>query len=276
MKILSKEILAQVNGTRTTQIVVSAPDIANNAKPGQFVVLMVTAQGERVPLTIVDKDKNTGTITLIFQEIGFTTKLLGKLKVKSSLFSLTGPLGKPTEIKNYGKVIIVGGGVGIAEAYPVARALKEVSNEIISILGARTKDLVILKDEVKEVSDKLFFVTDDGSLGEKGLVTDVLMKILKEDLRINLVYCVGPVIMMRKVSELTKEYKIKTVVSLNTIMLDGTGMCGSCRLKESGKTKFCCVDGPEFDGHAVDFNELSMRQKRFLKQERESLKRINP
>ena len=271
MKIVTKESIAK----DLTKFVIESSLIAKKAQPGQFIVLMVSEAGERIPLTIVDTDKDKGLITIIFQEVGYTTKLLGRLGVGDSLYSLVGPLGKPTEIKNYGKVIVVGGGVGIAELLPVVKALKGAGCEITSILGGRTEKLVILRDQVKEFSDQLYITTDDGSLGEKGLVTDPLRRLLGEVPGWGLVFCVGPVVMMKAVSELTRPYDIKTIVCLNAIMVDGTGMCGGCRVTVDNKTKFTCVDGPDFDGHKVDFKELMTRQKRFLKHEDQSLCKLD-
>ncbi|EKD26572.1 MAG: hypothetical protein ACD_79C01117G0002 [uncultured bacterium] len=275
MKILSKSIVADVQNTRLTKYVIDSPMIAKKAQPGQYVILMVKEEGKRIPLTLVDSDKEKGTITLIAQELGYSTKLLGTLKEGDSLYSLAGPLGQPTHIDNYGKVLIVGGGVGIAELYPIVKALKQAGNTIYSILGSRTSQLLILKDEIGKYSDQLFITTDDGSEGEKGFVSTVLDRILKKDPDFNLVHCVGPVPMMRVVSNVTKPYKIKTIVCLNAIMLDGTGMCGGCRIIEDGKTKFCCVDGPDFDGHLVDFDDLVNRQKRFVEEEKQSLKKLS-
>lgn len=275
MKIITKEIIADTQGTRLTRFVIQSPLIAQKAQPGQFIILMVKEEGERIPLTIVDTDLKQGTVTLIVQEIGYSTRLLGTLNPGDSLYSLVGPLGHPTEVKNYGKVLIVGGGVGIAELFPIVRVLKKAGNIIYTILGARTKELLILKDAIEEYSDKLYIATDDGSLGEKGFVSDTLKKILKNDSDFQLVYCVGPVPMMKAVSEITRPYGIKTLVCLNSIMLDGTGMCGGCRLVESGKSKFCCVDGPDFDGHQVDFDDLLNRQGRFIDEEKESLKKLS-
>ena len=267
MKIIQKETIAE----NLTKFVIESRLIAKKALPGQFIVLMVSEAGERIPLTIVDTDKTEGLITIIFQEVGYTTKLLGKLGVGDSLYSLVGPLGKPTEINNYGRVIVVGGGVGIAELLPVVKALKEAGCEITSILGGRTENLVILRDQVKQFSDQLYITTDDGSLGEKGLVTAPLKRLLSEASDWGLVFCVGPVVMMKVVSDLTKEYKIETIVCLNAIMIDGTGMCGGCRVRVNNETKFTCVDGPDFNGHQVDFKELMTRQKRFLQHEDQSL-----
>lgn len=267
MRIISKKILADIQGTKITSIKIEAPSIAKKAKPGQFVVLMVTEQGERIPLTVVDADINSGVITLIFQEAGFTTKILGKLKEGDSLFALAGPLGHPTEIKKYGKVVLVGGGVGIAEIYPVAKALKLAGNNVITILGARTKDLLILENELKNASSQIYIATDDGSYGRKAFTTDIL----KEELGkggVDLVYAVGPIPMMKRVSQVTAGFNVKTLVSLNALMVDATGMCGCCRVTVLGQTKFSCVDGPEFDAHGVDWAELEKRNKIYLDKEK--------
>ena len=271
MKVIGKKILVQTKETRIIQLEVLAPQIIQKAKPGQFVVLMVEEKGERIPLTIVDKNKDKGTLTLIFQEVGLTTKLLGKLNPGDYLYALVGPLGNSTEIKNYGKVILLGGGVGIAEIYPVALDLKEAGNHITTILGARTKDLLILEKELKEISDELYVSTDDGSYCRKGFVTDILKEILTQAqgaTTYNLVYAVGPITMMKKIAQLTKDYNIKTIVSLNALMVDATGMCGCCRITLGGKTKFSCIDGPEFDGHLVDWEELEKRNKIYLDKEK--------
>jgi len=271
MKVIGKKILVQTKETRIIQLEVLAPQIIQKAKPGQFVVLMVEEKGERIPLTIVDKNKDKGTLTLIFQEVGLTTKLLGKLNPGDYLYALVGPLGNSTEIKNYGKVILLGGGVGIAEIYPVALDLKEAGNHITTILGARTKDLLILEKELKEISDELYVSTDDGSYCRKGFVTDILKEILTQAqgaTTYNLVYAVGPIPMMKKIAQLTKDYNIKTIVSLNALMVDATGMCGCCRITLGGKTKFSCIDGPEFDGHLVDWEELEKRNKIYLDKEK--------
>ena len=267
MKIIHKETLAQTQDTKITKLEVLAADIARKAKPGQFVVLMACAEGERIPLTIVNKNLEKGTITLIFQELGLTTKLLGRLNTGDSLYALVGPLGHATEIKNYGKVILVGGGVGIAEIYPVAKALKEAGNVLEIILGARTKDLLILEKELKGLSDAFYITTDDGSYGKKGFTTDILAELLKKD-KFDLVYAVGPIPMMKRVSSVTKDFGVKTIVSLNAIMVDGTGMCGCCRVDVAGKTQFSCVDGPEFDGHLVDWELLSKRNNVYTDKEK--------
>lgn len=271
MQILDKKVIVEVQGVRITYMQILAPDIAKEVKPGQFVVLIVNEVGERIPLTVLDKDKDKGTITLIFQEVGLTTKLLGKLNPGDLLYALAGPLGHPTEIKNYGKVILVGGGVGIAEIYPVAKALKEKGNYVTTVLGARTKSLLILEEELRKSSDELHICTDDGSYGEKGFTTDILKDLLTQDARRKtqdaLVYAVGPIPMMKKVSSVTNDFNIKTLVSLNALMVDATGMCGCCRVTVGDQVKFSCIDGPEFEAHGVDWQELEKRSKIYLDKE---------
>jgi ferredoxin--NADP+ reductase len=273
-KIVDKKLLGEFANTKIIEIKILAPIIAQHYQPGQFVILMVVENGERIPLTITETNLSSGTITLIFQEVGFTTKLLNKLNIGDNLYHIVGPLGKPTEIKFYGTVVLVGGGVGTAEIYPVAKALKEKNNKIITIIGARNKNLVILEDEFRKISDELFITTDDGSYGRKGLVTDVLQEVINKE-KIDIVYAVGPVVMMKAVSQLTKNFNIPTVVSLNTIMVDGTGMCGSCRITYDGKIKYVCCDGPEFDGHKVDWDEVLKRSKTYIEQEQKILS-LNP
>ncbi len=265
-KILFKQELAP----NIKKIVLEAPLVAKKVLAGEFVVLIVDEKGERVPLTVVDSNKEKGTITLIFQEVGKTTYKLGELKAGKVILNLLGPLGRATEIKKLGTVVTVGGGVGIAEVYPVTRAFKEAGNSIISIIGARTKDLLILEKELREMCDELFITTDDGTYGRRGFVSDVLKEIIGSGIekKADLVYAVGPVPMMRKVSQLTRPYGIKTLVSLNPVMVDATGMCGSCRVSVGGETKFGCVDGPEFDGHLVDFAQLQKRLNLFSEQEK--------
>lgn len=260
MKILKRSVIADYSGTKIIGIDILSPDIARKAMPGQFIALMVSDKGERIPLTVVGTDKDAGSITLIFQELGFTTRLLGKMKAGDSLYSLVGPLGHATDIKNYGKVVLVGGGVGIAEIYPVAKALKASGNHITTILGARTKSLLILEDELKAVSDEFLVATDDGSYGRKGFTTDILDEELRKQKR-DLVYSVGPIPMMKRSASVTSKYGVKTIVSLNAIMIDATGMCGCCRVTIGGKTLFSCVDGPEFDAHQVDWDELVKRNR---------------
>ncbi len=273
-KIVDKKLLGEFANTKIIEIKILAPIIAQHYQPGQFVILMVVENGERIPLTITETDLSSGTITLIFQEVGFTTRLLNKLNIGDNLYHIVGPLGKPTEIKFYGTVVLVGGGVGTAEIYPVAKALKEKNNKIITIIGARNKNLVILEDEFRKISDELFITTDDGSYGRKGLVTDILQEVINKE-KIDIVYAVGPVVMMKAVSQLTKNFNIPTVVSLNTIMVDGTGMCGSCRITYDGKIKYVCCDGPEFDGHKVDWDEILKRSKTYIDQEQKILS-LNP
>jgi ferredoxin--NADP+ reductase len=252
---------------------VKAPLIAKKAQAGQFIILRIDEKGERIPLTIADFDKKKGTITIIFMEVGKTTKQLGALNVGDSLLNFVGPLGQPTEIKNYGNVVCIGGGVGIAPLYPIVKELKNAGNYIISILGARNEKLLMLEKEIKEFSSEFYVTTDDGSKGQKGFVSNVLQKLIDDKKKIDIVWAIGPIIMMKVVSDLTKKYNIKTIVSLNPIMVDGTGMCGGCRVFIGGETKFACVDGPEFDGHKVDFDNLLIRNRRFIKQEGVSLKK---
>ncbi len=271
MKIFDKKILAEANGARIVRIEILSGHIASAAKAGQFVVLMANEDAERIPLTIVSADKAKGTITLIFQEAGYTTRLLGKMNIGEELYAVAGPLGHPTEIKKTGNIILIGGGVGIAEVYPVAKAFKEAGNRTTTILGARTKDLLILEKELKNVSDEVHIVTDDGSYGKKGFVTDALKEILSGPSSLApgaLVYAVGPIPMMKAVSSLTKEFKIHTIVSLNTIMVDATGMCGCCRVTIGGQTKFSCIDGPEFDAALIDWDELTNRNRIYTEQEK--------
>ncbi len=267
MKILNKKILADAQGTRIFRLDISSPEIAKNSKAGQFVVLMVKKEGERIPLTVVDADAQKGVLRLIVQEAGLTTALLGRAEVGDELYALVGPLGHPTPIKKYGRVIVVGGGVGIAEIYPVARALKGAGNDVIAILGSRTKKLLILEDEMKKVCDECHIMTDDGSYGRRGFTTDLLQELL-ERTKCDLVYAVGPLPMMKKVSDVTKNHNGPVLVSLNAIMVDGTGMCGCCRVSVGGKTRFSCVDGPEFDAHAVDWDELMKRNNRYAQKEK--------
>jgi len=267
MKILDKDVLADYQGVRIVRLTIQAPDIAAKARAGQFVVLMVREEGERIPLTIVQADPGKGTIVLIAQEAGLTTKLLAGTKAGDSLHSIVGPLGHPTDIKKYGKVILVGGGVGIAEIYPVARALKNAGNHVISIIGSRTKELLILERELKEASSECIIMSDDGSYGRKGFVTQALKELLEKS-TYDLVYAVGPIPMMRAVSAVTKPFSIPTLVSLNAIMVDGTGMCGCCRVTVAGKVKFSCVDGPEFDAGQVDWQELLNRNSIYTEKEK--------
>ena len=266
-KVLKKEILAP--GIKRT--VISAPLVAKKAKVGQFIILRVDEQGERFPLTLVDWDEKEGTITLIFQEVGVSTKKLGKLQVGDYVKDVFGPLGNPSEVKKYGIVAVVGGGVGTALTYPQVSALKKAGNRVISILGARTSDLLLLEKELAELGDELYISTDDGSKGAKGFTSDVLKRLLDKGRRFDYVFAVGPTLMMRAVAEVTRPYGIKTVVSLNPIMIDGTGMCGGCRVTVGGETKFACVDGPEFDAHKVDFRELMNRLAVYQEEEKKAI-----
>lgn len=239
--------------------------------PGQFVVLRVNEEGERIPLTVADAIPDMGILVIVFQEVGKSTKLLGTLNEGDSILDLIGPLGLPSHIEMFGTVVCVGGGVGTPEIFPVARALKQAGNKVISIIGFRNKDIILMADEMKSVSDELIVATDDGSNGNKGFVTDMLKKVIDRGEKVDHVFAVGPVIMMKMVSKLTEPYKIPTVVSLNPIMLDATGMCGVCRVDVGGVTKFACVDGPEFDGHKVDFDMLMARLRTYLPEEKRSL-----
>ena len=250
------------------QYKIKAPLIAKKRKAGQFVVFRLNEMGERVPLTIVDSDNNDGTITIIMQEVGKSTAMLGNMIPGDMILDIVGPLGKPTHIENFGIAVCVGGGIGTAPVYPIAKALKEAGNKVISIIGARNKSLLILEKEMRAVSDEMHITTDDGSYGHHGFVTQVLQNLIDEGVKIGLVVGIGPVPMMRAVGNTTKPYSIPTVVSLNPIMVDGTGMCGACRVTVGGKTQFVCVDGPEFDGHQVDYGELILRNRSYLKEEK--------
>jgi len=268
MKILKKNILVDSSGTKITRLDIHSPDIAKKAMPGQFIALMASAEGERIPLTVVDTNKEKGIITLIYQELGLTTKLLGRLDAGDSLYSLVGPLGHATDIKRYGNIILIGGGVGIAEIYPIAKAMKKAGNHITIILGARTKELLILEKELGAASDEIHITTDDGSYGEKGFVTDVLKRLLTQTADARLIYAVGPIPMMKRVAAVSKPFNIKTVASLNALMVDATGMCGCCRVTVADKVRFSCVDGPEFDAHEVDWDELEKRNRIYDEKEK--------
>lgn len=270
-EILSKEVLAQ----SVTKFVVHAPYVARKHKAGNFVIIRVNDHGERIPLTICDSDADRGTITIIAQTIGKTTKLLSMQNAGDSLLDVAGPLGNPTPIHNFGTVVCIGGGVGTAEVYPIASALKKAGNKLVTIVGARTKELVILEKELRGISDEYFITTDDGSYGKKGLVTNALDEYLKKDPDVKGVYAIGPIIMMKAVSDFTKPLDISTFVSLNPIMMDGTGMCGACRVSIAGEMKFACVDGPEFNGHDVDFEELMTRNRSYADLEKVSVERFD-
>ena len=247
------------------------PDIAKRVKPGQFVVLRADDTGERIPLTVADFDREKGQITVIFQEVGASTKKLSRLDVGGIVLDVVGPLGKASHIEKFGTVVCVGGGVGVAPVYPIAKALYQAGNKIFSIIGARNKEMLILEDEMRAISHELLVTTDDGSYGRHGFVTDELTRLIQEGNQIDLVLAIGPVVMMRAVAEVTRPYNIKTVVSLNSIMIDGTGMCGGCRTTVGDETKFVCVDGPEFDAHKVNFKELMQRQQMYGREERRAM-----
>jgi ferredoxin--NADP+ reductase len=258
-KILEKEIL---NPT-VTKMVIDAPFVAKRAKAGQFIILRVAQEGERIPLTIADSDAEKGTVTIIFQIVGKTTMLLNALNEGEELVDFVGPLGTPSEIEGE-NVCIIGGGVGCAIAYPTAKAFHKAGAKVTSITGFRNKDLVILEDDFKEVSDAYYLMSDDGTAGEKGLVTNKLEELINNGEKFDKVIAIGPVIMMKFVSLTTKKYNIPTIVSMNPIMIDGTGMCGGCRLKVGNEVKFACVDGPDFDGHLVDFDEAMSRNRAYM------------
>lgn len=263
--------LVQFLAPAIKRFVIEAPRIARKQKPGQFVIVRIHEQGERIPLTIESSDPLAGTINIVVQSVGKTTYLLHSLKAGDSLADVVGPLGKPSEIKKFGTVVVVGGGVGTAMAYPTAAALKRAGNEVISIVGARNKELVILEREMRAVSDTLLITTDDGTYGQKGFVTDWLRELMERGTEIDLVLAVGPVVMMRAVAELTRAKQIRTMVSLNPIMIDGTGMCGGCRVLVDGKSQFACVDGPEFEAHQVNFDVLVQRNAMYREAERRSM-----
>jgi ferredoxin--NADP+ reductase len=253
---------------------IEAPYVAAKAQAGQFVILRIDEIGERIPLTLFDWNKSKGTITLVFLEVGVSTEKLGALDVMDTIQDIIGPLGKPSEIKPYNTVCVVGGGVGTAVAYPIARAFKQAGSKVVSIIGAKTANMLILEDIVSKVSDEFFISTDDGTKGQKGFVSDVLKKLITDGYKFDAVYAIGPTVMMRAVAETTRPFNIKTIVSLNPIMVDGMGMCGACRVTVGGKMMFGCVDGPEFDGHAVDFAELIKRQQAYVAEEKMALQQL--
>lgn len=265
-KIARKEVLNPV----VKLLEVEAPYIARKAEPGQFIILRVNEDGERIPLTIADYDREKGTVTIIFQEVGKSTKVLGTLEKGDFIPDFAGPLGVASHLEGYKKAAVIGGGLGTAIAYPQAKKLHSLGAEVDVITGFRNADLILLEEELKAASTRLFVTTDDGSNGNKGFVTDVLKKLIEEGNQYDLVVAIGPLIMMKMVSLLTKQYGIKTLVSMNPVMIDGTGMCGGCRVTVGGKTKFACVDGPDFDGHEVDFDEAMRRQAMYKGQEKQA------
>ena len=265
-KIVKKEVL----NSSVTLMEISAPDVARKAMPGQFIILRVNETGERIPFTIADYDREKGTITIIFQIVGKTTELLNTLNQGESILDFVGPLGKASHLEGYRKIAVIGGGLGTAIAYPQAKALHQMGAEVHAIAGFRNKDIIILEQELKAVSDKTVIVTDDGSNGNQGFVTNALQQLIDEGNQYDLVVAIGPLVMMRAVCNMTKAYGIKTIVSMNPIMIDGTGMCGGCRLTVGGETKFACIDGPDFDGHQVDFDEAIRRSAMFRPKESQS------
>jgi ferredoxin--NADP+ reductase len=263
-QVVEKKVLNSV----TKKITVYAPDIAAKAKAGQFVIFKIRQDSERIPLTLSSWDKEKGTISHIFQEVGYSTKELGSLEVEDHIMHIAGPLGNPSEIENFGTAAVICGGLGTAVAYPVAKALKEAGNKVISIVGARTAEFFILEDEMKAVSDEIYFTSDDGSKGQKGFVSDVLKSLIAKNVKFDIVFAIGPPIMMSVIADITRPYGIKTIASLNPIMVDGMGMCGACRVTIGNETKFACVDGPEFDAHLVNFKELMQRLKSYCTEEK--------
>lgn len=263
-KIISKNNLAP----DVYEFVVDSPLVAHKCQPGQFVIIRTDEYSERIPLTIADFDRNKGTLTLIVQAVGNTTKhLCSQFDKDDDILDIAGPLGQPSEMGNFGTVVVVGGGIGVAPVYPIARAYHELGNKVISIIGARDKNLVIWENKMAAISDEIILTTDNGSIGRKGFVTEPLKEMLEAGTEINLVLAIGPVVMMKNVAAVTKPFNVKTTASLNTIMVDGTGMCGGCRVMVDGENKFACVDGPEFDAHKVDFANLIMRQQMYKNQE---------
>ncbi|MHB1001391.1 MAG: sulfide/dihydroorotate dehydrogenase-like FAD/NAD-binding protein [Armatimonadota bacterium] len=265
--VIRKEQLADV----VTLLEIQAPALSAKARAGQFVIVRLRENTERIPLTLSDWNRETGTITIIFQHIGRSTQELALVEVGDSIRDVVGPLGTATETENFGTVVCIGGGIGVAELRPIARAMKEAGNNVISITGARDKSLIILEDEMRASSDELYITTDNGTHGRKGFVSNVLEDLIAEGRKIDLIYAIGPVPMMKVVAELTKKHGIKTMVSLDAIMIDGTGMCGACRVTVGGKTKFTCVDGPDFNAHEVDWDELVARKRMYIPQEKETL-----
>ena len=242
---------------------IEAPRVARKAKAGQFIVLRVDEEGERIPLTIADFNRETGAVLIVFQVIGASTMKLAALNAGDAIVDFVGPLGQPSEIEKFGTVVVVGGGIGVAPTYPIARAMKEAGNKVIAIMGAKTKDILIMEEEMKAVTDEVVVTTDDGSYGMKGFVTNAVQALVDRGEKIDQITAIGPVIMMKSVADATRDLGIRTIVSLNPIMVDGTGMCGGCRVQVGDETKFACVDGPEFDGHLVDFKGLMSRQRMY-------------
>ena len=271
-KILEKQVFSEQ--PRVTMMVIDAPKIAKKAKSGQFVIVRIDDKGERIPLTVADRDPEKGTVTIVFQEVGKTTAQLARMNAGDYLQDFVGPLGKPTDFHGAKKIVCVGGGVGVAPIHHIAMGIKEAGIYLISIIGARTKELLFWEDKMKALSNELIVCTDDGSYGRKGFVTEPLKELLEKDKDIDLVIAVGPTIMMKFLCKTTEPFGVKTLVSLNPIMVDATGMCGACRVTVGGRTKFVCVDGPEFDGHEVDFDELMQRMASYKEQEKLSYEKF--
>ena len=269
-EILSKREIC----TNQYEVTIHAPHITRNAQAGQFVILRVSENGERIPLTIADYDRATGALTIVFMAVGYTTKELSKLEVGDELLDISGPLGRPTHIVNYGTVVCLAGGYGAAPCYLIAKAFKEAGNKVYMIMGARNKDLIFWQDKMKAAPTELFITTDDGTLGEKGFVTQVMERLMSKE-KIDYAIAVGPMPMMRAVAELTRDKGIKTEASMNPIMVDGTGMCGACRLTVGGETKFACVDGPDFDAHQIDFDEVINRSRVYKEEEQRRSQNCN-
>lgn len=270
-KIVTKRELAR----KIKLIEVEAPAVADKAQAGQFVILRVNDKAERIPLTLADWDGQKGTLTLIFQEVGASTEKMGALIVGDEIMDVCGPLGNPSEVKKYGQVCVVGGGVGAAPALPIIKAMKKAGNRVVAIIAAKSADMLILEKETSQAADELYLSTDDGSKGQKCFACDMVKILVDQGHPFDIVYAIGPTVMMRTVADTTRPFNIKTIVSLNPIMVDGMGMCGACRVNVGGRTRFACVDGPEFDAHQVDFHELQERQAAFLNEEKQALQRLH-
>lgn len=270
-KIVAKRELAR----KIKLIEVEAPAVAEKAQAGQFVILRVNDKAERIPLTLADWDGQKGTLTLIFQEVGASTEKMGALIVGDEIMDVCGPLGNPSEVKKYGQVCVVGGGVGAAPALPIIKAMKKAGNRVVAIIAAKSADMLILEKETSQAADELYLSTDDGSKGQKCFACDMVKILVDQGHPFDIVFAIGPTVMMRTVADTTRSFNIKTIVSLNPIMVDGMGMCGACRVNVGGRTRFACVDGPEFDAHQVDFHELQERQAAFLNEEKQALQRLH-
>ncbi len=275
MKVMHKVLKKIDLAPRIKLLEIDAPKIAVKAKAGQFVIMRIDEKGERFPLTLADWDPKKGMITIVFLEVGVSTIKLGAIEAGENVRDILGPLGNPSGIKHLGSVAVVCGGVGTAAAYPIAKALKKAGNQVVSIIGAKTEELLILEDEMRSSSDELYISTDDGSKGHKGFVSEVLETLIETGYRFDLVYAIGPPLMMKATVNVTKHHSIKTIVSLNPIMVDGMGMCGACRVTVDGRTKFACLDGPEFDGNLVDFDELIKRLRAYLPEEKQAMSQLD-